>query len=44
MRYANGERSFTEMGKAYGVSRESLKEAVLGETFKHLPMPPNGFR
>jgi DNA-binding phage protein len=39
-RYMAGERELTKLARDYGVSRESLKSAVLGFTFKDLPMPP----
>jgi hypothetical protein len=39
-RYMAGERELTKLSRDYGVSRESLKSAVLGFTFKDLPMPP----
>ncbi len=43
-RYMAGERELTELSRDYGVSRESLKNAVLGLTFKDLPMPPRSVR
>ena len=39
-RYASGEREFSQFARDYGVGRESIKNAVLGLTFKELPMPP----
>ncbi len=39
-RYASGEREFSKFARDYGVGRESIKNAVLGLTFKELPMPP----
>lgn len=40
LRFASGEREWGKLSKDYGVSRESIKNAVLGLTFKELPMPP----
>ncbi|MEZ0171014.1 hypothetical protein [Microvirga sp. TS319] len=40
LRYAAGEREFTKLARDYGVSRPTITNAVLGYTFKHLPMPP----
>ncbi|KLK93677.1 hypothetical protein AA309_07430 [Microvirga vignae] len=40
LRYASGERDFSRFARDYGVSREAIKAAVLGMTFKELPMPP----
>jgi hypothetical protein len=40
LRYAAGEREFTKLANKYGVSRSAVASAVLGYTFKHLPMPP----
>jgi hypothetical protein len=40
LRYASGERQLTKLSRDYGVSRETIKNAVLGMTFKDLPMPP----
>lgn len=39
-RYASGERDFAKFARDYGVSREAIKAAILGMTFKDLPMPP----
>ena len=39
-RYASGEREISMFARDYGVGRESIKNAVLGMTFKKLPMPP----
>ncbi len=38
-RFISGERELTKLSRDYGVSRESLKNAVLEFTFKDLPMP-----
>jgi hypothetical protein len=40
IRYASGEREWSQFARQYGVSREAIKSAVLGLTFKELPMPP----
>lgn len=40
LRYASGEREFSQFARDYRVSRESIKNAILGLTFKDLPMPP----
>jgi hypothetical protein len=40
LRFASGEREWGKLSKDYGVSRETIKDAVLGFTFKDLPMPP----
>jgi hypothetical protein len=39
-RYASGEREFSRFARDYGVGRDTIKDAVLGLTFKELPMPP----
>jgi Zn-dependent peptidase ImmA (M78 family) len=40
LRYAAGERELARLASDYGVSRSAIANAVLGYTFKHLPMPP----
>jgi hypothetical protein len=40
LRFTSGEREWGRFSKDYGVSREAIKSAVLGLTFKELPMPP----
>ncbi|WP_170316126.1 hypothetical protein [Microvirga calopogonii] len=40
LRYASGEREFSRLAGDYGVSRSAIANAVLGYTFKHIPMPP----
>ncbi len=42
LRYTAGEREFARLAIDYGVSRSAIANAVLGYTFKHLPMPPRG--
>ena len=44
LRYAAGERELERMAKDYGVARWTLRNAVLGFTYKHLPMPPKNSR
>src|SRR4051812_18381828 len=39
LRCASGEREFSELAREYGVSRETVRNAVEGLTFKYLPMP-----
>ena len=40
LRYASGEREWGKLSRDYGVSRGEIKSAIMGETFKELPMPP----
>lgn len=40
MRFTSGEREWGKLSRDYGVSRGVIKSAVMGETFKELPMPP----
>jgi hypothetical protein len=40
IRYARGERVWSLLAREFGVSREAVKAAALGFTFKGLPMPP----
>jgi DNA-binding GntR family transcriptional regulator len=40
LRYASGEREYSKLAREYGVSREAVRNAVEGLTFKYLPMPP----
>jgi hypothetical protein len=42
LRFASGEREWGKLSRDYGVSRETIKSAVGGETFKELPMHPRG--
>jgi hypothetical protein len=44
LRYASGERQLTRLAREYGVSREAVRNAVEGLTFKYLPMPPKCLR
>jgi hypothetical protein len=39
-RYAAGEREFSKLGRDYGVRGETIKQVILGKTYKDLPMPP----
>ena len=43
LRYAAGERKFNKLAQTYQVSRSTITNAVLGYTFKELPMPPRRF-
>ena len=40
LRYASGEREYAKLAREFGVSREAMRNAVDGMTFKYLPMPP----
>jgi hypothetical protein len=40
LRYASGEREFSKLAREFGVSREAIRNAVDGLTFKYLPKPP----
>ena len=40
LRYASGERQYSKLAREFGVSREAMRNAVDGVTFKDLPMPP----
>ncbi|WP_457091462.1 hypothetical protein [Microvirga sp. P5_D2] len=40
LRYASGEREYSKLARDFGVSREAIRNAVDGLTFKYLPMPP----
>jgi hypothetical protein len=42
LRYAAGERNLKELAQTYQVGRSTITNAVLGYTFKDLPMPPRG--
>lgn len=44
LRFMAGECDFSRFARDYGVSREAIKNAVLGFTFKDLPMPPKWTR
>ena len=44
LRYAAGERELSKLARAYGVGRQALQSAVVGHTFKDLPMPPKKLR
>jgi hypothetical protein len=39
-RYASGDREFSKFARGYGVSRETIKNAILEFTFTDLQMPP----
>jgi DNA-binding GntR family transcriptional regulator len=40
LRYASGEREYSKLARDFGVSREAIRNAIDGLTFKYLPMPP----
>ena len=40
LRYALGEREYSRLAHEFGVSREAIRSAAEGLTFKYLPMPP----
>jgi hypothetical protein len=40
LRYADGEQELSKLARDYRVHREVIKRVVLGESHKHLPMPP----
>jgi hypothetical protein len=40
LHYASGEREYSKLAREFGVSREAVRSAVEGLTFKCLPMPP----
>ena len=44
LRYATGERELSKLARAYGVGRQALQSAVVGQTYKDLPMPPKCLR
>ncbi|WP_200879370.1 hypothetical protein [Microvirga sp. BSC39] len=39
LRYAAGEQDFKKLAADYQISRSTITNAVLGKTFKDLPMP-----
>ncbi|ANY79690.1 hypothetical protein BB934_16860 [Microvirga ossetica] len=40
LRYASGEREYSKLAREFGVSRDAVRHAAEGLTFKDLPMPP----
>lgn len=42
LRYAAGEQDLKKLAQEYRISASTLANAVLGRTFKELPMPPRG--
>jgi len=40
LHYAAGELKWSKLARAYGVSREAVRNAAEGVTYKHPPMPP----
>ncbi len=39
LRYASGQREYSKLAREFGVSREAVRAAAEGLSFKHLPMP-----
>ncbi len=44
LRYEAGERELSKLARAYGVGRQAVQSAIVGHTFKDLPMPPKRMR
>ena len=44
LRYEAGERELSKLAREFGVTRQALQSAVVGHTFKDLPMPPKRMR
>ncbi len=44
LRYTAGERELSKLAREFGVTRQALQSAVVGHTFKDLPMPPKTLR
>ncbi len=44
LRYRAGERELSKLAREFGVARQALQSAVVGHTFKDLPMPPKSIR
>jgi hypothetical protein len=44
LRYAAGERELSKVAPAYGVGRQVVHSAAVGQTYKDLPMPPKSSR
>ena len=44
LRYRAGERELSKLAREFGVTRQALLSAVMGHTFKDLPMPPKRLR
>ena len=44
LRYAAGEPELSKLAKAYGVGRQVVQSAAVGQTYKDLPMPPRSLR
>jgi DNA-binding GntR family transcriptional regulator len=40
LRYAAGERQYSKLAREFGVSREAVRSAAEGLSFKYRPMPP----
>ena len=39
LHFASGERAYGKLAREFGVSREAVRSAAEGLTFKYLPMP-----
>lgn len=44
LRYAAGERELSKLARAYGVGRQAVQSAAVGQTYRDLPMPPKSLR
>ena len=44
LRYKAGERELSKLAKAYGVGRQVVQSAAVGQTYKDLPIPPRSLR
>jgi hypothetical protein len=44
LRYAAGERELSKLARVYGVGRQAVHSAAVGQTYKDLPMPPRRMR
>ena len=44
LRYAAGERELTRLAREYGVGRQVVHSAAVGQTYKDLSMPPERIR
>ena len=44
LRYKAGERELSKLARELGVTRQAVQSAVVGHTYKDLPMPPQSIR
>lgn len=44
LRCRAGERDLSKLAREFGVTRQVLQSAIVGHTFKDLPMPPKRMR